>query len=293
MSPIPHDISPELVLVDPELAALARKQLPDPGWLGRRHLVAEDVDAAAPPGAERERATTGSRSPRGRASSLLLALGALSLALNGFWLAQALGGGTTASARADAGPTLQTAAEVPASAVTAAAPPSRLPDALAVSTPGTAGGTSSAGAEHASSARRAHARAQLRNATKTRVAGPTVQGLQWKPVARARYYDVVLWRDGKRVADLWPTAPRVVLPVTPLDHESTSTRLSPGRYLWFVYPGFGAKPAQQYGALAQSGVLVVQPEGGNERQARHSSVGGRDLRGVRRSSDQRKRTWNQ
>jgi hypothetical protein len=95
------------------------------------------------------------------------------------------------------------------------------------------------------------------------VGGQALHRLRWNAVAGATYYNLVLWRDGKRVLDLWPTSPRVVVPSTSIKH-GTQARLSPGRYLWFVYPGFGAKPAHQYGALAGSGVLVVQPKGGNE-----------------------------
>jgi hypothetical protein len=93
--------------------------------------------------------------------------------------------------------------------------------------------------------------------------GQALHRLRWNAVAGATYYNLVLWRDGKRVLDLWPTSPRVVVPSTSVKH-GPQARLSPGRYLWFVYPGFGAKPARQYGALAGSGVLVVQPKGGNE-----------------------------
>jgi hypothetical protein len=91
--------------------------------------------------------------------------------------------------------------------------------------------------------------------------GRALRRLQWNAVARATYYNLVLWRDGKRVLDLWPTSPRVVVPATSVNHGPLA-HLSPGRYLWFVYPGFGAKPAQKYGALAGTGVLVVQPKGG-------------------------------
>jgi hypothetical protein len=91
--------------------------------------------------------------------------------------------------------------------------------------------------------------------------GRALRRLQWNAVAGATYYNLVLWRDGKRVLDLWPTSPRVVVPTTSVNHRPLA-RLSPGRYLWFAYPGFGAKPAQKYGALAGTGVLVVQPKGG-------------------------------
>jgi hypothetical protein len=93
--------------------------------------------------------------------------------------------------------------------------------------------------------------------------GRALHPLRWNAVAGATYYNLVLWRNGKRVLDLWPNSPYVVVPTTSVNH-APQARLSPGRYLWFVYPGFGAKPARQYGALARSGVLVVQPKGGND-----------------------------
>jgi hypothetical protein len=87
------------------------------------------------------------------------------------------------------------------------------------------------------------------------------QHLRWKAVAGATYYNLVLWRNGKRVLDVWPTSPQAVLPSNWTDH-GIQDRLVPGRYLWFVYPGLGAKASQHYGPLAGSGVLVVQPKGG-------------------------------
>jgi hypothetical protein len=55
----------------------------------------------------------------------------------------------------------------------------------------------------------------------------------------------------------------VTVPINPAKHMGRA-RLSPGRYLWFVYPGFGTKASRQYGALVASGVLVVQAGGVNE-----------------------------
>ena len=89
------------------------------------------------------------------------------------------------------------------------------------------------------------------------VAGRAGQQLRWNAVAGATYYNLVLWRDGKRVLDLWPTSPQAVLP-SAWSYHGIQHRLVPGRYLWFVYPGIGAKASQQYGALAGSGVVVVR-----------------------------------
>jgi hypothetical protein len=79
------------------------------------------------------------------------------------------------------------------------------------------------------------------------------QIVRWKPVRGASYYNLVLWRDGRRVLDLWPSSSYAVVPKSRPLHG----RLVVGRYLWFVYPGFGAKASRHYGTLAQSGTLVV------------------------------------
>jgi hypothetical protein len=93
------------------------------------------------------------------------------------------------------------------------------------------------------------------------IGGSALDGLRWNAVAGAAYYNLVFWHNGKRVLDLWPTSPYVLVPTTSVKQGSPA-RLSPGRYLWFAYPGFGSKQARQYGALAGTGVLVVQPKGG-------------------------------
>jgi hypothetical protein len=88
-----------------------------------------------------------------------------------------------------------------------------------------------------------------------------VQTVRWKPVSGATFYNLVLWRDGKRVLDLWPTSPRAVLP-RDWSYRGGHHRLRAGRYLWFVYPGFGAKASRQYGTLDGSGVVVVKKQRG-------------------------------
>jgi hypothetical protein len=75
----------------------------------------------------------------------------------------------------------------------------------------------------------------------------------WPPVVDADYYDVVLWRAGVRVLDLWPRQPAVAL------RGPKAPSLAPGDYLWFAYPGFGARSAARFGPLAGSGTFRLEP----------------------------------
>jgi hypothetical protein len=78
----------------------------------------------------------------------------------------------------------------------------------------------------------------------------------WKSVSGATYYNLILWLDGKRVLDLWPASSRALVPKR-VSYRGAHHRLQPGRYLWFVYPGYGSKASRKYGKLAWTGVLLV------------------------------------
>ena len=78
--------------------------------------------------------------------------------------------------------------------------------------------------------------------------GRTAPKLHWKPVPNAQFYNVILWHEGERVLDLWPTEPFV----------SVSTKeLPPGHYEWFVYPRLGRGAKGSYGHVAAQGTLNV------------------------------------
>jgi len=81
--------------------------------------------------------------------------------------------------------------------------------------------------------------------------------LRWKAVSGADYYDVVLWRDHRRLLDLWPTSTEIFLPHA-WSREGVRGSLVPGRYLWFVYAGFRTRGAANYAPQVQNGVLVVR-----------------------------------
>ena len=180
-----HDISPELVLVDPELAAVARLHLPEPGSFGRR-----------PQTASVEVKQSESRSGRHR-----------------WWLSQPL--------------ILLVFIGLIGSAMFIGRAMSSVP----------------------------------RPWLSTTAADGAVQTITWRPAAGATYYDLVVWQDGRRVLDLWPTAAAVSVPTNASDRGDG---LGAGQYLWFAYPGFGAKSSSQYGALAGSGAFVVHQRGKSE-----------------------------
>jgi hypothetical protein len=72
--------------------------------------------------------------------------------------------------------------------------------------------------------------------------------LRWHQVRRARYYNVQLFRGRHKILSAWPTRTRLRL------HRSWTYRhdrmhLSPGRYRWYVWPGYGVRADERYGKL--------------------------------------------
>jgi predicted phage tail protein len=70
--------------------------------------------------------------------------------------------------------------------------------------------------------------------------------LRWMPRARATYYNVQLFRNGKKILSRWPAGPRFQLRMQ-WHHQGRLYRLRDGRYLWYVFPGFGKRAADRYG----------------------------------------------
>jgi len=267
-----HEISPELVLVDPELAALARLQLPEPGsfWASN---VPPPATAHSSAEAARPVEETMSAIRKRRARRPLLLLAAASLTLNALFIAHAQRSVPRPSFVADASGAGATAGDLlvgpvdPATAAMISAPlgtasPSRQSRPAAKTTQRRQA-TGALGAAVDSTPRRRIPHGVLSRHAAEQPATPrrtgehvTVHTVAWDPVPDATYYNLVLWRDGKRVLDLWPTSSHAVVPNN-WSRDGVEGRLLPGRYLWFVYPGLGAKASQQYGKLAGNGSFVV------------------------------------
>jgi hypothetical protein len=72
--------------------------------------------------------------------------------------------------------------------------------------------------------------------------------LRWTRVRRARYYNVQLYRGVRKVLSAWPRRPRYQLKRR-WSYAGKHRRLAPGRYRWYVWPGYGPRSKAQYGDL--------------------------------------------
>jgi hypothetical protein len=88
---------------------------------------------------------------------------------------------------------------------------------------------------------------------KRRTSGPL---LVWKEVPKARYYNVQVLRNGRKVLSAWPKNPRLRLKRT-WTYQGRRFRLRPAAYCWRVWPGFGKRSKDRYGKLLGSSCFRV------------------------------------
>jgi large repetitive protein len=79
--------------------------------------------------------------------------------------------------------------------------------------------------------------------------------LAWTAVSRATYYNVQVWRRGK-ILSAWPSRPSLRLART-WTFAGRRYRLTPGRYRWYVWPGYGRQAEKRFGRLLGSSSFVV------------------------------------
>ena len=95
----------------------------------------------------------------------------------------------------------------------------------------------------------------LAPALDARLTSPPV--LRWTPVRGASYYTVQLYRGGK-VLSAWPRHAFMRLKRA-WQFDGRLYRLVPGRYRWYVWPGFGSRAEARYGPLIGRGRFIVGP----------------------------------
>jgi hypothetical protein len=81
--------------------------------------------------------------------------------------------------------------------------------------------------------------------------------LRWTPVRGASYYNFQLYRGGKKILSVWPRKASLQLKSSWRFH-GRRYRLSPGRYRWYVWPGFGPLAARRYGPAIGRHTLVIR-----------------------------------
>lgn len=84
--------------------------------------------------------------------------------------------------------------------------------------------------------------------------------LRWRPVRGAAYYNVQLYRAGRKVLTAWPTQARLQLRAR-WRFNGRVQRLAPGVYRWFVWPGHGQVTARRYGKVLGASTFVVRRAG--------------------------------
>ena len=81
--------------------------------------------------------------------------------------------------------------------------------------------------------------------------------LAWVAAPGARYYNVQLFRGGKKLLSTWPLTTSLSLPRHWV-HDGKTYSLKPGTYHWYVWPGIGARSASRYGAMLGGSTFVVR-----------------------------------
>jgi large repetitive protein len=81
--------------------------------------------------------------------------------------------------------------------------------------------------------------------------------LRWTAVAKARYYNVQLYRGKKKVLSTWPVRARLQLKRR-WRYQTYPFRLRTGTYRWYVWPAFGAASKPTFGQLIGTGTFVVR-----------------------------------
>jgi hypothetical protein len=72
--------------------------------------------------------------------------------------------------------------------------------------------------------------------------------LHWRRVKGATYYNVQLYRGTRKILSVWPRRTHLQLP-SRWRFGGRLFRLSPARYDWYVWPGFGPPARHRYGHL--------------------------------------------
>jgi hypothetical protein len=82
--------------------------------------------------------------------------------------------------------------------------------------------------------------------------------LRWQRVRGAAYYNVQLFRGSKRIYSAWPTMHQIGLQAA-WKWSGHRFRLTPGRYHWYVWAGFGARKSARYRPVGNARFVIPNP----------------------------------
>lgn len=118
--------------------------------------------------------------------------------------------------------------------------------------------------QHPSARRSGGTAGEVPGTTKTRAAARLAarqpHAFGWVSVPKATYYRVRFFRDGRKVFEALPVQPRIVLRGK-WRFNGRRYRLDAGRYRWVVEPGFGPPSRKQYGkAVVTADWVAAAPD---------------------------------
>jgi hypothetical protein len=260
----PTPVSPELVLVDPELAAVARAELPDTPWIppALLPLSANGVGITVPPTPATVPPTPAIPHPtktpypapapapsKGKRRPVLYWLSLLAVFGLGLGIGNRMSRGSSEPQLLPAGlTTVTTHVRVGVPGTGRAAHPRSKPRSASTPKRRARPRANAVPSRSRKAPGQAHAARQPHGRGSSRV-------LSWASLPRADYYDVQLFRGTARILDLWPTTNRVEVPAR-WTYGGVDYRLTPGSYRWYVYPGFGPQTELRLGKLRARGIFV-------------------------------------
>jgi len=81
--------------------------------------------------------------------------------------------------------------------------------------------------------------------------------LRWKAVKGVTFYNVQLYRDGKKVLSTWPRKAALQL-ARSWSYGGKRQRLLPGTYRWYVWGAKGTRARPTYGRALGTSTFVVR-----------------------------------
>ena len=83
--------------------------------------------------------------------------------------------------------------------------------------------------------------------------------LKWRGVKRARFYNVQLYRKGRKLLSIWPARTSLKLHKR-WTYQGRSFRMTRGAYTWIVWPAYGTRKQPRYGSMVGRSTFKIAPK---------------------------------